>query len=535
MSDFLNNIIQNVTGNIPLGMTGGKQENNVEQIGDNTFVFNVFLNNGSSRVGIKFAAIEELNIVDDLRYFYVYGTMTINYNEDVLESFEGTGGSIKEVEPYVFRGDGRDILEIDIMPQLKEQQCMEIYSTESEKKKYNIKHTCSIYKYEDLTEGAGKKKRKFYFWDRDYQILNELNINYSTADKFKNNKSFFKSNNSSTTVSKSNTDVSAYTGDAIEDIFRHSLVDKSKLKFSKGMWEKGSTKICYYAPGINKAVDDLNYVLAFHVSDKNNFNLPCLLKKERYTEKYNLTPLNKFYKGGVNFGSILGGSTISSGPEIIDDFIIGKVDPDPTDIKTPMSRGLNEIVPTDYNLIEDYTFTKMDANELQSYMTSHVVHGLDPRGFFNSSLKPGNLNSLTDVYDKAFVKGNSANQGKPANSNLTSNNLRKTFNNVNHTYVPYALDESQTRSFGVNRAMLNIFFKNTSITFKVRGNTLRQTGKFFTINRTDGNVSKSHDNTILGKYMITYLRHEFKNGKYQNTILGTKPYSYDKQTFTETV
>jgi hypothetical protein len=200
-----------------------------------------------------------------------------------------------------------------------------------------------------------------------------------------------------------------------------------------------------------------------------------------------------------------------------------------------MSRGLNEIVPTDYNLIEDYTFTKMDANELQSYMTSHVVHGLDPRGFFNSSLKPGNLNSLTDVYDKAFVKGNSANQGKPANSNLTSNNLRKTFNNVNHTYVPYALDESQTRSFGVNRAMLNIFFKNTSITFKVRGNTLRQTGKFFTINRTDGNVSKSHDNTILGKYMITYLRHEFKNGKYQNTILGTKPYSYDKQTFTETV
>jgi len=536
MSDFLNNIIQNVTGNIPVGGTSqSNQEDNVEQIGDNNFIFNLFLNNGSSRVGIKFSAVEELNIIDDLRYFYVYGTLTINYNEDVLESFEGTGGSTKETEPFVFRGDGRDIIEIDIMPQLKEQQYLEVRSSESEKKNYNIKHTCSIYKYEDLTEGGGKKKRKFFFWDRDFQILNELNINYSTADKVKNNKSFFDSNKTSTQVSKSNTDVSIFTGDALEDILKRSLVDVSKLKFNKGNWEKGSTKICYYSPSMNKAVNDLTYVLSFHVSDKNNFNMPCILKKERYTERYNLTPLNKFYKGGISVGSILGSSTISKGPDVIDDFIIGKIDPDSSDIKTPLARGINEIIPTDYNIINDYTFTKIDAKELQSYMTSHVVHGVDPRGFFNTSLKPGNFNSMNELYDKALVKGNSSDQGKPASSNLASNKIREKFNNVDHMYVPYAMDESQTKSFGTNRAMINLFFKNTSITFKVRGNTIRQTGKFFTINRTDGNVSKSHDNTVLGKYMITYLRHEFKLGKYENTILGTKPYSYDKPTFNETV
>jgi hypothetical protein len=534
MSNFLNNIIQNVAGNVSIG-SRGKQEDNVEQIGDNLFIFNVFLNNGKARTGIKFSAVEEFNIIDDLRYFYVYGTLTINYNEDVLETFEGIGTSTKQVEPYIFRGDGRDIIEIDIMPQLKEQQCLEVYCSEGDRKKYNIKHICSIYKYEDFTEGGGKKKRKFYFWDRDYQLLNELNINYSSADRVKNNKSFFNFNGTSTQVSKSNTDNSMFTGDVIEDILRHSLVDLAKLKFSKGSWDKGASKICYYSPAMNKAVDDLTYVLTYHISDKTNFNLPCILKKERYTERYNLTPLNKFYKGGLNFGSILGGNTITSGPEVIEDFIIGKIDPGSNDLLTPLAGGLGDIIPTDYNVINDYTFNKIDANELQSYMTGHVVHGVDPRGFFNSSLKPGNFSSATELYDKAIVKGNASSQGKPASSNLSTNKIRESYNNVNHTYVPYALDETQTKCFGANRAMMNLFFKNTSITFRARGNTLRQTGKFFTINRTDSNISKSHDNTILGKYMITYLRHEFKSGKYENTILGTKPYSDSKPQFNQSI
>ena len=78
---MINNLFNN--------LTFSKSDNdNVEQIGENLYSFNLNLFNGSSRVGIKFAAVENLEIVDDLRYFYVYGTLTINYNNDVLESFE---------------------------------------------------------------------------------------------------------------------------------------------------------------------------------------------------------------------------------------------------------------------------------------------------------------------------------------------------------------------------------------------------------------------------------------------------------------
>jgi hypothetical protein len=543
---MIEGIFNNLIPNISLGgnnsNSAGTTQDNIEQIGDNVFKFNVFLNNGTSKVGLKFSAIEEFNIIDDLRYFYVYGTLTFNYNEDALESFEslktGLGGNSKDSEPYQFRGDGRDLLEIDIMPQLKEEQCLEVYATENDKKKYNIKHICSIYKYEDITSGKGEKKRKLYFWDRDYQILNELNINYSTADKTKNTLSFFNAGSQNVPISKSNTDTSLNTGDIIEGILQKSLVEISSLTFKKGPWDKGFSKINYYSPSTSRAIDDLNYILKYHTSDQSNSFMPCILKKERYTDKYNLIPINKYFKGSVGFNLLGSGMTLGAGPDVIEDFVIGKLEMGDSD-SSPLSRGLRggsgKINLSDYNLIEDYTFVRVDANDLQKYMTTYMVHGNDPRGFFNSNLKDNTFKNSSKVYEEVFVKNNVGGPGNSPTSNLPKNKLREKYHNVNHVLVPYALDDKQAKNFGINTGLKNMFFKNSSIEFKARGNTLRQTGKFFTVNRTDSNVSESYDNTVLGKYMITYIRHEFKSGSYDNLILGVKPYSYKAPNFRDSI
>jgi len=535
---MINDILNNITS-IGKGLSiSGKEKDNIEQINDNVFIFNVFINNGTSRVGIKFSAIEELNIVDDLRYFFTYGTLTIGYNNDVLESFESVGGGLsgptKNAEPFVFRGDGRDLLEIEIMPQMKEQKCLEVYASEGEKKNYCIKHLCSIYKYEDITVGKGEKKRKFYFWDRDYQLLREINLSYSTADKVKNNKSFLSLGSDKVAVSKSNTDTSAFTGDAIQDILKETLVTKAGSKFKKGSWDMGGSKISYSSSGQNKAVDDLNYILSYHMSDSNNKFMPCILKKERYTDKYTLIPINKYYTSELSVGGV--GGFISSGPGVIEDLIIGKLDPATGGNGViPKNLTSKKIIPTDYNTIDDYTFQKVDANELQEYMSTQVVYGLDPRGFFNSNLKNNNFQSATKIYDEVFVKPNKGGPGRSPSSNLADNKLRKENKNVSYNFVPYAVDENQTRSFGINKSLINLFFKNTSIQFKIRGNTIRQTGKFFTVNRTDSNTSDSHDNTVMGKYLITYVSHEFKKGTYETTVLGVKSYSNEKPKFADTI
>lgn len=508
---------------------------NVEQIGDNLYSFNLNLFNGSSRVGIKFGAVEDLQIVDDLRYFYVYGTLIINYNNDILEAFESFGNTTSfgknDTASYQFRGDGRDILEIDIMPQIKEERCLKVYASEGERKKYNIKHTCVIYKYEDITTGRGQKQRKFYFWDQDFQILNEVNINFSTADKNKDKKSTVKSGESTVEVSKSNTDNSMYTGDAIKEVLKIGLETSAKFKISFGKWEQGQSKILYYSPSNNKAINDITYLLSFHISDTRNNNLPSLLKKERYTDKYNLIPINDYYRGGSGVGLASFFDT-----KTIEDFYIGKIDPSSSGLGKGIPKTLNfssnKANISDYNLIEDYSFVKINAKDLQKYLSTYVVHSNDPRGFFNSDLKQNNFKSAEKVYSETFLKSSSNRQ---SSSILPTNKLRKDNKSLQHTYVPESMDKFQRKSFGVNKGMLNLFFKNSSITFKARGNTIRQTGKFFTINRADSNISNSYDNTILGKYLITYIIHQFKMGSYYNTIHGVKPYTNDKTKFVEAI
>jgi hypothetical protein len=484
-------------------------EDNIEQIGDNVFKFNLTLDNGKSKVKIKFSAIEELNIVDDLRYFYVYGTFTINYNNDVLEAFEsvgsGMGGNNSSSVAYQFRGDGRDILEIDILPQLKEQQCLEVFASESEKEKFNIKHRCAIYKYEDLTSGKGSKSRKFYFWDIDYQYLSEINIDYSTGNKVNGTKKFYTyGTGESVEIAKSNNDNEEFTGNIINDLLETSLVEIANTTFKKGDWDDGVTKYFYSSPAQSSSLNDIEYILGVHSSDGANQFLPAILKKQRYTDKYELKPLNKYYKSS----SLLG--------DFVEDFYIGKIDPSSEGVGSCGAGSEGALNLSDYNVIEDYTFTRVDAKELQSFMTSHVVYTYDPRGFFVADVKENNLDSAKDVYDSSFVIDGSR--------NLADNKIRDDYKNVKHQFFANSLDKNQRKNKGVNDAMLNMFFKNTSISFRTRGLTLRKTGLFFNVKRRDSNISNTYDNTVIGRYMITYVRHEFKAGSYTNMVHGVKPY-----------
>lgn len=492
-------------------------KDNIEQIGDNVFIFNLSLDNGKSKVKLKFSAIEELNIVDDLRYFYVYGTFTINYNNDILEAFEslgaGDGNNSSSSQAYQFRGDGRDILEIDIMPQIKEQDCLEVYASEGEREAFNIKHKCAIYKYEDLTAGQGSKSRKFYFWDVDYQYLSEINLNYSTGQKFKNTKKFFTyGTGESVEVAKSNNDNEEYTGLIIQDIMQEALVEVAGTTFEQDMWDEGSTKYFYSSPAQSSALKDIEYVLGVHSSNSSNNFCPCILKKQRYTDRYDLKPINLYYKPVGILGGLLGGTTNS----FVEDFYIGKIDPSSEGVGCAGAGAEGDINLSDYNVLDDYTFTRVDAKDLQSFMTNHVVYAYDPRGFFVADVKENNLDSAKGVYDASFVS-----EGV---RNLPDNNIREKYGNVKHSFFPNSLDINQRKNKGINDGLLNMFFKNTSISFRTRGLTLRKTGLFFNIKRRDSNISNTYDNTVLGKYLITYIRHEFKAGSYSNLVHGVKPF-----------
>jgi hypothetical protein len=512
---------------------------NIETINGNNFIYNVHLFNGTSKVGIKFAATDNLTIVDDLKYFYSYGTMTFNYNNDILEAFEGlgeseTGGSNSKFEPYVFRGDGRDLLLVEIMPQLKDTECLEFSPSEGEKEKYMIKHTFSVYHFEDITDSLGMKRRTLYFWDRDFQLLNNINVDFSSKDMLPSNSqpNLLFLNNTNVNVNQSTTNNGVYTGEAIKGLLDLALKQQYQVNVKYGRWDEGATKITYTSPSQFKAIDDLDYLITYHVSTDENFNLPSLLKKQRYTEKYQLIPLNKFFTENLFFGSSILNS-LFGGMKQTEDFFIGKINTGDTDLfgaSNSILGGTGNKTITDYNLIDSYNFTKISATELQKYFTTYAVHTNDPRGYFSADLKSNSYDKVKQMYNDVFVK-NMGGRGGGAFSNAPDNQIREESKNSNHVFVPYSLEEKQRKAFGINRSMLNLFFKNTSIQFNVRGNTLRQTGNFFTINRRDSAIMPTHDSNVLGQYITTYLRHEFKTGTYTNTILGMRPYSVEDNKF----
>ena len=517
------------------------EKDNIERINGTNFIFNVFLYNGITKVGLKFAAMDMLSIIDDLKYFYSYGKCVFNYNNEPLEAFETLGGtepgtSTKQFEPYVFRGDGRDLLLVEIMPQLKDNGCLEMSASESEKETWCIKHTFSIYHYEDKTDGTGMKRRTLYFWDRDFQLLKNITLNFSTDALLTNNSTGGKTvnvNSAEIDVSSSTQNNSVYTGDAIKGVLTKALKEEYGIPILFGEWDAGASKINYTSPAQHKAVDDVDFLITYHVSTDDNYNLPCILKKQRYTDKYQLKPINSYYKNGIFGGgfSLLG--SLFGGPKLTEDFFIGKLDPGATDnfastFKSPIGGAGKQNI-TDYNLIDSYSYQKINSKEVQEYFTSYAVHTNDPRGYFMTDLKNNNYQSIKDLYNKVFVKP----MGGSNAMNIPNTTIRETHKNTQHVFVPYSLEEKQRKSFGINRSMLNLFFKNTVVTFNVRGSTIRQTGQFFTINRRDGSSMQSYDNSVLGSYLITYLRHEFKNGTYTNTIMGSKPYSLEQEKFAQ--
>jgi hypothetical protein len=502
----------------------GQSKQDVENINGNNHLFRVELNNGSTKVRLKFAAIDELIIVDDLRYFYCYGKMTFNYNNDPLESCVTFGNSEpgsnnQLIKPYTFRGDGRDILEVEIMPQMKDSDCLEASISETDREKYCIKHIFSIYHYEDMTDGSGFKRRTLYFWDRDFQYLNNIQLDFSTDKLIRTReRETINVNSAEVNIKQSTQNNSIYTGDAIKGILTYALKEQYGIPIKFGKWDTGGSKINYTSPAQYKAVDDLDFLITYHVSDDQNGNLPAILKKQRYTEKYQLIPINKFYDEAEQTSSSIFGDLFGK----TEDFFLGK-------LNTGESCTFNgSKIATEYTVVDNYNFTKISPRELQEYFTTYAVHTNDPRGNFRTDIQPNNYQKIKELYDKVFVKntisGNSRTPGSPV-TNVPDNLIREQHKNTRHVFVPYALEEKQRKSFGINRTMLNLFFKNTGVTFTARGNTARQAGKLISMNRRNSDIQPTHDSNITGNYLITYIRHEFKGGTYMNIIQATKPYT----------
>jgi len=495
------------------------------QIQDNYYNFNVvLLNSDGNSITIRHGAIKDLCFTEDMRFFYNYGYIVFDNQFNAMESAESIstgvdGAPEKAFTPFVFRNDGRDLIAINIVPQIQYEDADVGETTSKDKKSFALNGLFSIFDSEEiLTEDKNEKFTKLYFRDYAYQLLKEKDSYFSTGKIKKGT---------------SNTDRSIPSGEALRAVIQQALSDDTKLNQGfQSNWDVGSEKIFYSSPPNNKAIDDINYLLGFHVSGQENNFSPSILRHNR-DGSWTFTPLKtiqdgSYYKGTSDFGDF-------GGPGTVENFIIARPTAGSSDTPGGMPGRTPGFSPfansfSDYSYAENFQHSSMTADDVQSGMVTTVGHHYDSgAGQFVMDMERTNIGAITKDSSAMFVQNQKGITGKSPASNLTLNLTRSENKNIKHEYS-VSNNPNLRLNVSRNKALMLQFFNNHTVSFRARGKTDRTVGKFITLNRNDGANDNTFDNEMLGSYCLVKVEHSFVNNQYINDIIAVKNYNAAEST-----
>jgi len=508
------------------------------RINNNYYYFNVSLINMDGRAHtIKTGAIKTLVIEDDFHQFFHKGYIVINNSFDSLErNFENTApdsteyySSINntfpgtdELKGFVFKGDSRDVLRVDIMPNLDPTNPNSI-GTSDQQRVFRMYYDFAIYHSEDIEgDNPDEKYKKLYFWDLYYELMRNQNCFYSTA----------RSLNKEDVALLDNKERSIPTGTAIKELLDQTFnsseysVDKYNLYFNDEgvdeIWDEGSTSFFFSSPGSFKAIDALNYLLDIHVSSANSNYDQAFLRIERWPRVFTFRSLADYFDLAYIPGPDAGGLLY------LENIQIGGF--------TNAVNTNNEIATWGYQLyavpkIALYadkigtlvTFNSNDRSGLfsQKKLTSYMVHSYESQDkMFQIDCNDHDImianNAFTSNYVSPFKRGNYL--------NFNPGEIRRTRKNVNQVFSTLEGDPQQRLNDGRNLAFYNAIFSGSIVSFRLPGSTHRQAGRFIGLTRDGAMEVNINDVKLLGIYFILEVKHVFQDGEYYNEIKCVKTY-----------
>jgi len=505
---------------------------------DGLYYHNVVLfNPDGDVVRLKQSGIKALVLEDKLDAFYHKGYLIYENRYDVLENIapitppENKSSSFSNdtnqdsFTGYRFRGDCRDFLFLDIMPDVKGKGSSVAQGNfdEADKKVFNLRFVFSIYNTEDtLGESSDLKYKKLYFHDVSYQILNEKDVYFATADLIKNDQ----------IILLNNQDRGVQTGIAIKELLKKCFPESENysIKFSE-FWDQGGSSIFYSSPAQSKAIDDLQYLMDFHVSTSESNYDSCFLRKERFTDEWKLLSYSDLFKQAYESSSALTSQGLDGlgGKEMAEVFFLGF----PTD--TSSKSDVQSRVPdlrsnlftfNNSSVIDQYEFTNIAGMDVQSDLVSHPVHSHNfATNTFRIDISNNSINTAQEVYFKNYVQTMKGQQGNPS-TNLTLNKYREQQKNIKNVFSVSSESQTQRYSFGRNEILKSALYLNNCIKFKTKGNTSRQAGKFISIQRQNPIPDNHFDDKRLGIYLVLKCQHLFTDTSYENEIIAVKTYNF---------
>lgn len=496
-------------------------------INGNNYRFNVGLVTADGRYQeLKIASINSLVIEDQFTDFFHKGYIIINNRYDGVERLADVKNKEKlTVSPnfvpdkgFIFRGDSRDFLLIDIMPKVDETT----YGFNDDEKANNvfrILFTFSIYNTEEIAgELPGEKFKKLYFWDIYYDLLRNKNSYFSTSN-FLNNKQDI--------IYLSNADRGISTGVAIkhflQDFFNKE--DGLSITINEEEFDTGSTSVFFSAPARFKGIDCLKYLLNRHVSDANNNFDQGFLRKSRSNASFSLQSLGSIFKRALTENSP------SIGQYYLETFKLGEYSDSSNEfvIESVAFTPPNSLYLGKYGTISNFIYDPMPGEYSQQDVVTTLVHSYNyDEKSFNIDQDRNTIMAALSVYGKNYVEPfNKLCPDDNAYINFYPGEYRLQQKNIKNVLSVVEVNADQRLAAGRNKTLFNNIFLNNTVCFKVPGSTHRQAGRFIGINREGATAYSDFDSKILGVYFVIEVKHMFEGNDYYNELRCVKTYSYD--------
>ena len=524
-----------------VNVLGLDHENNakIEQFDDRKYRFSLYLlNQDGFAIKLRKGSITELFIEDNIMNWFHTGSVTVLNPDDIIERAESIflGDSINDepvtTVPYRFRGDCRDLLLLTFEPHIDPGDVGEVIPETLNSMVYTIKFLFTIYATEDIISdnGTRSKQQKMYFHDYRYQMLREKNLYYSTGRNVSTGGSHTKV--TKPTGQLNNTSRSKPTGEIIQDLLGTALLPTDTTGLYSFHWNWGGTNLFYTSPSNFKAIDDINYVLDRHVSTSDYDYQPCLLKLQRYTERWELLPITEYFvrsKDGIFPGVYQSEHFLLSNDSEPDKVTI------PPERKTfgrAIKTPLNNYHFPDVSVINDYVFSEMNGVDCQELLNSIIVHRYsEGEKQFSIDVTDHNIANIQSKFQELYINhtfGGSGGHGVTSWLSDTSRSMNFNFK-VNSSWSP---DSVKSYTVGRNKLLLGAFLLGNTIQFDARGETSRRSGVWIAVDRDTNYIDNAYEMKVLGQYFVTRVTHTITStGEYTNNVMGVKPYFYQDLSF----
>ena len=458
--------------------------------------------------------ILELNLTDDIFEPWMVGTLILD-NSEYTDINKG----------YTIRGDGRDVIKLDIIPVTEGVDYKQ--QGDNFNKKFALSYIFSL-EDEQPMEYKGGSATKYSIVDYDMQVLKERKAFFTSSDLVVSD---------IPVTQLSDADRQVPTGKCIKRLLVDSLDGATSIftitsaedgSESTPEFEDGLSEIFYSSPATTNAYEDVMYLLNHHVSasSKNDFSL---LKKNNYTNEYTLNSAYTLFSEAYNVGSNTGG------PRFQENFTITGSSVDVNSIITPDQKKPSDALEFgDKGEVLDYAFFNTSPELHRDKIKSQIVHSYDSnKKKFNLDVYDGNIERARDAFSDNYVSNQKGKDGAPY-PNFIINGMQKANLAYKNTFSGYGENTTIRKSQGINRLLKNAVITNMGIEITVKGQLHRTSGSFFSLDRVGDYLENKFDNKLLGIYFIVDVQHIFINDtEYYNKLIGIKTYHFEDPKYSE--